>query len=398
MDTKCSLIWTFSLICPIISSRLCCGTLDIFNYNTDELKPEHIERLIQSYLPLHIAGLSRISVTSMSPYGQPHLFGGYDPFGFRPVHVPARQRHRHIGSPYGGGRGYDHRQRETSVPGYQTVKSLKTGGMSDAILLVKDPRHGKLFIAKRISASGSHYERAAAELRTLNCIRRGLNLNFMVEHFWNPSRTHLTLILEHCDAGNLEDMVQLYRRRGQRIGEGFLWHVMQGIANALAYLHWGIADAAGGSQPVRNWGTICHLDIKPPNVFLSNSGRTNSYPRVVLGDFGCAVAKSDIFLGEAHPFIQGAGTPGWEPPEGESRSGKQRYGPSSDIWMLGATIQALARHLGAPDKLTLPGSVPLGPSYSRAINRFVSYASARNFRDRPNAQQLVREIRRHGRG
>jgi serine/threonine protein kinase len=300
-------------------------------------------------------------------------------------------------STFGGRRHSPGRlQREISVPGYQTVKSLKTGGMSDAILLVRDRGHGKLFIAKRVSASGSHHERAAAELRTLNCIRRGQNLNYMAEHFWNPSRNNLTLILEYCDAGNLDDMIQLCRRRGQRIGEGFLWHVMLGIANALAYLHWGIADAAGGSQPVRNWNTICHLDIKPPNVFLSNSGRTNSHPRIVLGDFGCSVSQSDIFMGEAHPRIQAAGTPGWFPPESESRLGGQRYGPSSDIWLLGATVQALARRLGAPDKLTLPGSVPLGSYYGGTINRFVSHASARNFRDRPNAQHLVREIRRRG--
>jgi serine/threonine protein kinase len=290
----------------------------------------------------------------------------------------------------------DHRQREISVPGYQTVKSLKTGGMSDAILLVKDRRHGKLFIAKRVSASGSPYERAAAELRTLNCIRRGQNLNLMKEHFWDPSRNHLTLILEYCDAGNLDDMIQLYRKRGQRVGEGFLWHVLLGIANALAYLHWGIADAASGSHPVRNWNTICHLDIKPPNVFLSNSGRTNSHPRIVLGDFGCSVSQSDIVVGEAHPRIQAAGTPGFFPPESESRSGEQRYGPSSDMWMLGATVQALARRLGTPDKLTLPGSRPLGSSYGRTINCLVSHASARNFRERPNAQQLVREIRKRG--
>src|ERR1700761_7614575 len=98
-------------------------------------------------------------------------------------------------------------------------------------------------------------------------------------------------------------MLQRRRRSGRRISEAFLWHAMLGIANALAFLHWGITDAANGQGPVHGWDTICHLDIKPQNVFLSSSGRSGSYARIVLGDFGCATSQSDILYGLAHPRV-----------------------------------------------------------------------------------------------
>jgi serine/threonine protein kinase len=284
---------------------------------------------------------------------------------------------------------------QISVPGYSVVKSLKTGGMSEAILVVRDKRHGKVYIAKRVSGRGS--SRTMAELNTLRRIRQGQNLNYMVDHFWNLGRTHLTFILEYCDGGTLEDMIQQHRRSGRRISEAFLWHAVLGIANAIAFLHWGIRDAANGGQPAHGWKTICHLDIKPQNVFLSNSDRRRSYPRIVLGDFGCATSRSDIYYGMAHPRVQEAGTPSWYPPECDARvvgSKNTCYGPASDTYCLAATIQALGRRIDVPDKSRLGTNWAVGSSYSQMLNVSVGQMSARNYNDRPDAAKIVRQVRR----
>ena len=282
---------------------------------------------------------------------------------------------------------------QISVPGYSVVKSLKTGGMSEAILVVRDKRHGKLYIAKRVSGRDS--SRTMAELNTLYRIPQGQNLNYMVDQFCNSRRTHLTFILEYCDGGTLHDMIQQHRRSGRKISEAFLWHAMLGIANALAFLHWGIINAEYGQQPVYGWNTICHLDIKPQNVFLSNIDQRGSYPRIVLGDFGCATSHLDIYLGMADPRVQEAGTPSWYPPEGEARivgASRVRYSPASDIWQLGATISTIGRLIDVPDKSGLRTKSAVGSSYSPMLNASVGQLSMRNPNDRPDAARIVRKV------
>ena len=268
------------------------------------------------------------------------------------------------------------------------MKSLKTGGMSEAILIVK--KHGKEYIAKRVS--GHDNSRATAELNTLRHIPQGQNLNYMVEHFWDPTRTHITFTLEYCEGGTLYDKIQRRRTSGRRISETFLWHAMLGIANALAFLHSGIMDAANGQQRVQGWDTICHLDIKPQNVFLLNSGLSGSYARIVLGDFGCATAHSDILNGLTNPRVQEVGTPGWYPPECEAR---RNYGPKADIWMLAATIQTLGRLVDVPNRSRLGTDSAVKSSYSPTLNSSVRDMSARSDNARPDAATIVREVRRY---
>ena len=253
--------------------------------------------------------------------------------------------------------------------------------MSDAIVVVR--RHGKNYVAKRVAADSHHdSERANAELRTLRHIPRGQNLNYMIEHFWSPTRSHLTMILEYCDGGTLYDVVDSYRARGKELSENFLIHAMHGVTNALVFLHDGIVDVRSSSRPARGWTSICHLDMKPNNVFLSLSGVRGQFKRIVLGDFGASVSQHGMVRGSM-PVL----TPGWLPPEADSGTAS-RYGPATDIYQLGALIQTLGRLIDEPDQSRLFSSAPLGSSYSRDLNDFVGELAARDWRGRPDARRV----------
>ena len=276
------------------------------------------------------------------------------------------------------------------IPGYSILKSLTPGGMSESVLQVQKKTTGKVFIAKRISANGNLRARALAELETLRRIPRGQNLSYMVEHFWDPNRMHLTLILEYCDVENLDQTIAKKRRRRESISEGFVWHVVLSMARALSFLHCGIRQ--DGSRPAPGWDTICHLDIKPNNVFLTSDGRTNVQSRIVLGDFGLAVFKSDISAGR----VRGSpgGTSGWIAPECEL-GGYSYVTAAADIWQLGGLCQALARFAAAPERSRPGRNVSLPRSYSSRLSQLVGKMSAHRYSDRPSSRDIVAYVKRH---
>lgn len=239
------------------------------------------------------------------------------------------------------------------MPGYTLVRPLITGGMSQAVNVVKHQRTGTLYVEKRVSTQGCMRGRAYAELRTLQRTRGGPNLNQLAEHLMAEQQGFCTFILEHCDASSLDEIIRHSLKARMLVNEKVVWHTITGIARALAYLHWGIWDPQK-DEPNSSWNTICHLDLKPSNVFFSHEGQEGQHPRVVLGDFGCSVAKSDIEFGmvsivhpserrraglltflKEHPRKQMAGTPIWCPPEGlPEAAGRRRtsYGPQTDVW------------------------------------------------------------------
>ena len=226
--------------------------------------------------------------------------------------------------------------RRCGVPGYRLVRRLEPGGMSEAVNLVQDQRSGKLFVEKRFRADGFHASRAAAELRALQRVRSP-NLNYMVTHLRGPRDAYCTFVLEYCDAGSLEDAIKHYRESRHNVPEKFVWHALAGISYGLAFLHHGIRDAARDPRPIGDWNTTCHLDLQPCNVFLSTTNQEGHYPRIVVGDFGCAIMQSDIILGMEHPRQPMFRTPDWYPPEGLAHvvgPSRTRYGPATDVWQL----------------------------------------------------------------
>ena len=67
------------------------------------------------------------------------------------------------------------------------------------------------------------------------------------------------------NGGSLRSVVTEYHQRDKRLPEGFLWHVLEQVAQALQFCHYGIslsysANASGWRAPV------IHGDVKPENL------------------------------------------------------------------------------------------------------------------------------------
>ncbi|MFG1970420.1 serine/threonine-protein kinase [Nonomuraea fuscirosea] len=128
-----------------------------------------------------------------------------------------------------------------------------------------------------------------------------------------------------------------------------------------------------------------HRDVKPGNVFLTESGR------VVLTDFGIARQEGQATLTEQGLMI---GSPGFIAPE---RLEGHPGGPASDLWSLGATLYVALT--GAPafegsvaqrvrDTLTRPVPVVPGP-----LGPLVAAMMATQPGARPDARAAVQALR-----
>jgi hypothetical protein len=96
-------------------------------------------------------------------------------------------------------------QSGVQTPGYTFIRSLGTGGQSEAIHVVRSRDTGEVFVAKRVSAVGrTQHHRATVEKNILLRIPSDhRNLNYVRDTFWNPRATAFTFILGYCDAGDL---------------------------------------------------------------------------------------------------------------------------------------------------------------------------------------------------
>ena len=282
---------------------------------------------------------------------------------------------------------------------YAHVKNLKTGGLSEAIILVKTRSSGKLRIIKCISTKKGIP--AAKELEILKRIPKGYHMNYMVEYAWTPDRLRLDICLEYCDMGSLGMLLEDHIRGRKTFHSNFIWHVLHDLGCALSFLHFGIKNPRDPKARIdSNWDTIAHLDIKPDNIFLSNAG-PGRYPRIVLGDFGLAVTFSDLQAGRKSTRKQPGGTEFWLEPEARPEIVGERnlaYGRASDIWAIGGVGHALCLLRLAPDtKLLFQPRVdwPCGPGYGRVLNEVVSHCIRFDRHKRAHAPEIVRStIRR----
>ena len=135
----------------------------------------------------------------------------------------------------------------------------------------------------------------------------------------------LVLYFEHCEGGDLHQYI------GTNPSEDLIWQIFIQLADALAFLHYGISRRYPHSRP-NGWQRVIHRDIKPANVFLRRRiSSRNPYPDVVLGDFGLATLNT---------VTEGCGTDEWIGPEIPTIT------KAGDVWGLGAIVHALAHGQG----------------------------------------------------
>ena len=119
------------------------------------------------------------------------------------------------------------------------------------------------------------------------------------------------MIMEYVDGKNLKDLIG---KENQYQLEDALKIIKQ-VGNALHYIH---------------SHNIIHLDIKPANILIDEAGNAK------LIDFGIAKQYSD-----ANPETQAATvatfSKGYSPIEQYAVNRKEKYGPHTDVYALGAT-------------------------------------------------------------
>ena len=285
-------------------------------------------------------------------------------------------------------------------------------GMNEGIRVLKDAQ-GIIVVEKKLKmCSPEKRERAEFEKKALNQIVKAggsPNVNRIYEAFWIPGSATSSLILEYCNRGNLEDRLQTYRDSRVLIPEKDCLKTLYDLASALCMCHYGIKDPMDPSDKVKDWNTICHLDIKPQNIFLDYQGPSHlvnspdTWPRVVLGDFGCSVTRDDIMSRKVDHKKQPYGTSGWYPPESDandkghlSENGqnvKNAYGKFSDIWQMGAVIQVMCLRAITPTMHWVDKKCGAGHRYSPDMNEAVNKCMVRNIDLRPTALDVATAIK-----
>lgn len=125
----------------------------------------------------------------------------------------------------------------------------------------------------------------------------------------------------------------IHARRGA-VRENFIRHVFTLLLNGLREVH---------AQK------LLHQDIKPANIYIRNDGTP------VLIDFGAARQSFSVGAPKLNPMY----TPGFAPPE--QYRDRERLGPWSDIYSIGATIFAC-----------LAGAAPQSADQRLEKDRYVS--------------------------
>jgi serine/threonine protein kinase len=203
------------------------------------------------------------------------------------------------------------------------------------------------------------------------------------------------IILSFCELGSITDYIRWKAHQNLTTPEPFAWHVLQSLMSALSFCHYGI-DADKPTDENVQWTTICHLDVKSDNIWLTMQNSKESIPRVVLGDFGCSVSPEDIDRGLAHTLMLTHGTPRWLPPEARASSsnGRGQYGKATDIWQAGGTVQTMCRLTKSPNPEQAAARRPCGSTvYPRRLNSIVASCMDEAVEKRPSAIDCYKWIR-----
>ena len=286
---------------------------------------------------------------------------------------------------------------------FRRLDIKKVNGAGGLIQIHQERRTGKLFVVKALknfmkapTGTGESNEiYICRHILTMERRERERHL-VKIEHFCaRPSSSIETgkIWLEYCILGDMED---LCRRRGPPVPEGFIWHILLRLTEALAWLHQGLESELSDAclQPNfassafreklhpypkhKVWPGIVHRDIKPANIFFRYrpgliSSRGIEYPDPVLADFGC----SAILTHSTFKTIFNGGTKAYSQPEYPT-SGRR-----ADIFQLGLSIYSLATDDDIPkvclmsdyeDRGIRPPPVKkLGSPYSRDLCQLLRY-------------------------
>jgi len=188
-------------------------------------------------------------------------------------------------------------------------------------------------------------------------------------------QNNIYIVGEPYSGGSLVNLVPRAEAAGQRVTNKWLGHVLQQVAQGVAYLH---------SQH------IMHCDLKPQNSMIANSGSWDD-PAIVVIDFGLA---SHFAHGK-----KGGGTLGFRPPE---ISIDNIWTPQGDVFAFGVMMY---RFFTGHDPHGIEGQMAMDAAQELLISEvpnteqlskygnlptLVSSMLAKDFRMRPRMADILR--------
>jgi NIMA (never in mitosis gene a)-related kinase len=200
--------------------------------------------------------------------------------------------------------------------------------------------------------------------------------------FRDEKRNALFIVLEFCESGDLNSMIEMRKSLHKPFEEHQVWFIFHQLCLGLRHLH---------------ENGIIHRDLKALNIMCARGARSFK-----IGDLGVSrqVSENTMLLNTFY------GTPLYLSPElVESKP----YNEKTDIWSLGIILYEMcaltqpfrARTLMGLAKLVLKGQYdPLPPltsvgggryaGYSHYMSRCVAWMLQLEYKNRPNVMQLVR--------
>ncbi|XP_014669645.1 PREDICTED: serine/threonine-protein kinase Nek2-like [Priapulus caudatus] len=267
----------------------------------------------------------------------------------------------------------------SSVDDYEVIGMVGKGSYGTC-KKIKRKSDGKIFVWKELDyglMSESEKHMLVAEVNLLRELRHRHIVRYY-DRVVNKSTATIYIIMEHCEGGDLERLINKCKVNKKLLDEDFVWKILHQLALALRTCH-----------RCKVGRTVLHRDIKPANVFLDS---TND---VKLGDFGLSriLAHDSSF---AKTFV---GTPYYMSPE---QMNNELYNEKSDIWSLGCLMYELCMLTPpflAPNQRALKVKIQQGRyrripmAFSDDLNTIVSWMLTVQDNKRPSIEELLNDSR-----
>eukprot|EP00906_Rhabdomonas_costata_P004741 RCo007033 len=253
---------------------------------------------------------------------------------------------------------------------FTSWEELGSGATGVVYRTVNTCTHGT-FAVKQISIQDFTKEEVTRTLQEVYIMKSLAHPNVVRLHTYYVEKRSLFMVMEWCDMGDLEELVETYRSHGCTVDEAFLWRVLSQLCSALQYLH---------------ESRIIHRDVKTRNVLLMGPELA-----VKLADLGLSRMVS------SQPEEASAvGTPSYFAPEQVQRLPCDY---KVDIWAAGCVLYRLSTLAHPFSGSTVPllfrsilnsTPAPLPSQYSELWRACVMLCLTKDPDARPGIQEVLR--------